>query len=186
MNVTGSRIELSTRVNATRLPFEGHAFDIVAFKSVLGGIGGALGWEGQKIEMGEMHRVLWQGGHLAFAENLTASPLHRFLHTRCVKWAARWRYISPAEMSELLGVFAARQLAFREVAAAFGRREWQRSILHLTDADVLEPLLPTRYRYIALGCATKWRTSRLYQVRRTQQVTASPMKDSTCAATRSR
>lgn len=68
-------------VDATSVPFPDASFDVVIFKSILGDIGGACGSEGIAKAVHEMARVLRKGGVLLFAENLAATPLH--------KWARR-------------------------------------------------------------------------------------------------
>jgi SAM-dependent methyltransferase len=129
-------------------------FDVVCFKSVLGGIGGASDYEGQQRAVREMYRVLKPGGCLVFAENASASPLHRGFRRRLVPWGGRWRYVSPQEVQELLAPFSRVDLRFMGFLATFGRREWQRTMLSRIDT-VIEPLVPERWRYIAVGCARK-------------------------------
>lgn len=141
-------------IDATKIARGDGEFDVVCFKSVLGGVGGALGWEGQARALGEMHRVLRPGGQLIFAENTAASPLHRFLRRRFVEWGARWRYPTPEELRQLLEGFAHVELNFAGFAATFGRREWQRTLLYAVDV-LVTPMIPDRWKYIAIGCATK-------------------------------
>lgn len=141
-------------IDATRMALPDGKFDIVCFKSVLGGIGGACGFEGQQASVNEMHRVLKPGGRLVFAENMEASRLHRFLRTRFVRWGARWKYLQVEELQDLLRPFRDARLEFHGFWSALGRREWQRTWLHTIDR-VIQPLIPNRQRYIVLGCARK-------------------------------
>ena len=78
------------KIDALRIALADATFDVVCFKSVLGGIGGAWGYEGQQQAVREMYRVLKPGGCLVFAENTSASPLHRSARRRSVPWGKRW------------------------------------------------------------------------------------------------
>jgi SAM-dependent methyltransferase len=142
-------------VDACAVPFPDEHFDLVVFKSVLGALrdqNPPLG--AQRTAVSEMHRVLKDGGRLLFAENLQASPLHTLLRERFVRWGRDWRYLSHVEISELLSGFTETDLSCRGFASAFGRREWQRSLLHGVDRLAV-PLVPVSWRYVAFGVAVK-------------------------------
>ena len=91
-------------IDATDVPFTDE-FDLVLFKSVLGGIGRDGDKRRQEKAIREIHKALKSGGELFFAENLVASPLHRFLRHRFVQWGPKWRYVSMAELIEFLSPF---------------------------------------------------------------------------------
>lgn len=130
-------------------------FDLVVFKSILGGIGRHGGVAAQRRAIDEMRRALKPGGVLLFAENLAASPLHTYLRRRFVRWGATWRYPTLTEMGELLQSFSAVSLHTTGVTAAFGRSERQRDLLARIDNAGLNAVVPERWRYIALGVARK-------------------------------
>ncbi len=140
--------------DALNLPFAEAEFDIVSFKSVLGGLGEGNTFERQKRAVDEMHRVLRPGGLLLFAENLAASRLHAWARRKFVGWGARWRYVAYDELPLLLASFATVEYSTYGFLATFGRSERQRRALHALDVALL-PLIPARYRYIAFGCAVK-------------------------------
>lgn len=140
--------------DATDLSAPDNYFDIVCFKSVLGGIGGVSGLDGQQCAVGEMHRVLKPGGKLLFAENLRGSSLHQWLRRRFIAWEAKWRYIDFAEVPPLFRDYRDLKLAYRGFFAVFGRSEFQRSVLHTVDVITM-PLIRKQYRYLVMGCAIK-------------------------------
>jgi SAM-dependent methyltransferase len=141
------------RIDALNLPHTG-AFDLVVFKSVLGGIGGA-GRQRQQRAVQQMHDALKPGGELWFAENLTASPVHRVLRKRFVEWGHRWRYVSVDDLLEFLTPFASVSWRTVGVLGAFGRNERQRVVLGTMDRLFMNALVPAGWRYIAIGVARK-------------------------------
>ena len=71
-------------IDATNIPYENH-FDVIAFKSIIGGIGRNDNIEMQKKTFSEIYKALKPGGKLLFAENLAASPLHQTLRKKLKK-----------------------------------------------------------------------------------------------------
>lgn len=141
-------------IDATRIPYR-ERFDIVLFKSVLGAVGARYGTEGQRQAIVAMHRALKPGGELWFAENLVASPLHRFCRRHFVRWGATWRYVSITEMLAFLTCF--REVCYRTLgfAGAFGRTPAQRAVLGDADRMLLDRLVPDQWHYIIVGVARK-------------------------------
>jgi SAM-dependent methyltransferase len=130
--------------NMLSLPYEDASMDVVAFKSVLGALGK---YSAQEQALREVHRVLKPGGVLYMAENLQASPLHRWARNRFVAWAGYWRYISLGEIGELLtgfNVLRSRSFGF---LGAFGRTEAQRGLLGMADR-LVSPCVPTNWHYV--------------------------------------
>jgi SAM-dependent methyltransferase len=130
-------------------------FDIICFKSVLGGIGRIGGAETQAKAIEGMYRALKKHGELFFAENLTSSPLHRLTRRRFVKWGSVWRYVSIPEMQKLLSPFSSIEYDTAGFACAFGRNERQRNALGILDARILARIVPENWRYIMFGVARK-------------------------------
>jgi SAM-dependent methyltransferase len=141
-------------VDALDLAYD-NAFDLVVFKSVLGGIGRGADIERQRRAVRQMYGALKPGGELWFAENLVASPFHRVMRARYVTWAQRWRYVSIGELLEFLEPFASVRLHTAGVLGAFGRNERQRALLARADKLVMNALMPAAWRYIAIGVARK-------------------------------
>ena len=142
------------RLDATRIPYRA-AFDIVVFKSVLGAVGDRYGPEGQAAAVKEIHQALKAGGELFFAENLVASPAHRFFRRRFVRWGERWRYPSVDEMLAFLRPFTEVRYCTLGFAGAFGRTVRQRAVFGAADRLLLDRLVPARWRYIMVGVARK-------------------------------
>ncbi len=138
-------------VNALNIPYTDE-FDIVVFKSVIGVFEDK---DLQKKALGEMHKALKKGGELFFAENLVASPLHKFLRRKMIKWGTSWRYITIGEMHEFLEPFAEKNLNINGFAGTFGRTETQRNLLALSDKLLFERIVPEKWKYIIAGVARK-------------------------------
>ena len=141
-------------IDATAMHYQ-EEFDIVLFKSVLGGIGGHGGRELQRTAIKEMHRALKKDGELFFAENLVASPAHQFFRRKFITWSAKWRYVSVAEMEEFLSPFSQVEFFTSGFAGAFGRNETQRNWLGRFDKILFDHLAPNSWKYIIAGVAKK-------------------------------
>ena len=140
--------------DATNLGIAGE-YDVVVFKSILGGIGRHGGKAAQQRAIDSMYEALRPGGVLLFAENLVASPVHSYLRRRFVRWGNSWRYVTIQEMTELLGRFRRADVQTTGVAAALGRSEKQRDYLARLDEIALNRVVPGRWQYIVHGIAYK-------------------------------
>jgi SAM-dependent methyltransferase len=141
-------------IDATDIPYENH-FDIIVFKSIVGGIGRDNNLEKQQKVFNEIHKALKPGGKLLFAENLIASPMHQALRKKFVNWGDSWRYISLPEMYEFLKPYKKYQIRTNGVMATFGRSEKQRTLLSVADRTFLNHISPKKWKYICYGIATK-------------------------------
>ncbi len=141
-------------VDATDIPYEDDSFEVVTFKSVLGGVGSHNNKEAQRQAMKEIHRVLKPGGELLFAENLAASPIHKVLRKKFVSWGKKWRYPSIHEMNEFLEDFSQVHHLTRGFMGSFGRTERQRNLLASVDS-VFHRMIPEQWKYIMMGVAKK-------------------------------
>lgn len=141
-------------VDVTRMPFRDQ-FDVVIFKSVLGGIGGAGGSEGQRQAVAQMHAALRPGGVLLFAENMVSSPIHGLLRRRFVTWGDRWLYVDLPSLAAFLAPFERVELNTAGFLGAVGRTDNQRRILGSLDSLVGDWVVPRSWNYIAFGAAFK-------------------------------
>jgi 2-polyprenyl-3-methyl-5-hydroxy-6-metoxy-1,4-benzoquinol methylase len=140
-------------IDATDIPFK-NKFDIVVFKSILGGVSGNGNDQLKKHTIDEIYKSLKPNGKLLFAENLEASFLHMYIRKIFVKWGSRWNYLKYKEIEEVFDSFD--NLKYKTVGflAAFGRTEKQRKLLSKFDR-LFNQLIPKRHRYIVFGIAEK-------------------------------
>lgn len=139
-------------IDATNIPYE-NKFDVVTFKSILGGISGKNN-DLKKKTTNEIFKALKPGGVLLFAENIESSFLHRFLRKKFVDWGKDWNYLKFKEMSEVFSSFSTIEYITVGFLGAFGRSEKQRSFLGKLDR-VFEKFVPLKKRYILIGIARK-------------------------------
>ena len=139
------------RIDALDIPYANH-FDVVVFKSVLGAV---ASYDRQLRAISEMHKALKPGGELLFAENLAGSWVHQFLRRRLVRWGRTWRYVTATELTALMAPFSRVRCQTSGVLGAFGRSERQRATLGAVDDLLFNAITPARFRYIAVGVATK-------------------------------
>lgn len=140
-------------INALDIPYE-NEFDIIIFKSILGGVSRGCNQKNKKAVLEQVHKALKPGGQLLFAENLTASKMHQFLRKHFIKWGDDWNYLNQDELEWLFSDYS--QISSKTIGffGAFGRSEAQRKFLGKIDT-VIEPLLNSSFNYILLGAAKK-------------------------------
>jgi SAM-dependent methyltransferase len=141
-------------IDATDIPYENY-FDLIIFKSIIGGIGSNDDQARQRKAFQEIHKSLKTGGKLLFAENLSASPVHRWFRKKFVNWGSYWRYLSVNELEEFLSTFSTFELQTTGVLATFGRNERQRNWLARVDQHLLNRICPRNWKYIGYGVAQK-------------------------------
>ena len=141
-------------IDAMNIPYKNY-FDIIIFKSIIGGIGRNNNITNQQKVFDEIYKSLKPGGKLLFAENATGSILHKFARSKFVKWGKSWRYVAPRELEQFLSQFGKKSIKAAGVIAAFGRSEKQRNLLAIIDRFLLNHVCPDRWKYILFGIAEK-------------------------------
>ena len=141
-------------MDGTHIPYENY-FDIIVFKSIVGGIGSNNNLEKQQQLFKEIYKALKPGGKLLLAENLIASPIHQILRKKHIQWGNRWRYVSLKEMESFLREFSSYRLKTTGVIATFGRSEKQRAFLSVFDKILFNLICPQSWNYIVYGIAEK-------------------------------
>jgi ubiquinone/menaquinone biosynthesis C-methylase UbiE len=101
----------------------------------------------------EIHRVVKDGGAFLFAENSTASFLHRLMRKLFVKWA-KWRYVSDKEFASWKMNYSSTVSQKRGFIALLGRTEGQRKFLGHLDS-FFSKVVPKSWRYIYFGVFIK-------------------------------
>lgn len=141
-------------INATAIPYE-NTFDVIVFKSIIGGIGYGDNKAAQQAAFDQIYKALKPGGKLLFAENLTATWLHRKLRSRFVGWGSAWRYITEEELYGFLGKFSSKSVLTTGVVAVFGRTEGQKQLLSWFDRYLFNWIFPSNWKYVGYGVAVK-------------------------------
>ncbi len=141
-------------IDASNIPYEDF-FDVIVFKSIIGGIGRNNNYDIQAKVFREILKALKPGGKLLFAENLIGSYIHQKLRKKFVKWGDSWRYISIRETKEFLKEFSHYDLRTTGVIGAFGRNEKQRKFLSYFDIFLLNKICSSNWKYVIYGIAEK-------------------------------
>jgi SAM-dependent methyltransferase len=141
-------------VDARRLAFVDE-FDVVVFKSMLGGIARDVPGADPEHIVQNIYEALRPGGVLLFAENLEATALHAFLRKRFAAGAKGWRYPSRGELESTLTQFRSFESTTFGCLGCFGRSETQRGILGRLDERIVERIVPSSWHYIAAIAARK-------------------------------
>lgn len=141
-------------IDATDIPYENY-FDIIVFKSIIGGIGRNDNYGIQQKVFNEIYKALKPGGKLLFAENLKASSFHQRVRKRFVNWGSSWRYVSINEMRKFLKDFSNCEIKTTGILGTFGRNESQRNLLSSMDKLILNKICPENWKYICYGIAEK-------------------------------
>lgn len=137
-------------IDVTAIPYENH-FDVVIFKSVLGGVGSL-----QDAAMAQILASLKPGGKLLFAENIRGSVFHRV--ARSIAYRIRgtsWNYPTLGRMTGLLAGFSTAEVRTTGVLAMFGTTESRRRSLAAVDDRILNRVTPASWKYVSFGVATK-------------------------------
>lgn len=106
------------KVDVTNIQYNSF-FDVIMFKSVLGGIVYNSGKEQlekasndvfreelQRKAIKEIYKALKPGGEFFFAENLVGSQIHMFLRNKFRKSTLGWRYLTIEEIEDFSSIFS--------------------------------------------------------------------------------
>jgi len=148
-----NRIEYKI-VDALSIPYTDY-FDIICFKSVLGGIVRNNSLEVAAQVILQIQKALKPGGVLIFTENLSSSFLHKLLRRRYGALKNSWRYFTTAEIKELFSRFTSFNYRAFGFTGCFGRNEKQRRFFGRIDSAVFDKILPENLNYIISGIAEK-------------------------------
>lgn len=141
-------------IDATKIPYQ-NVFDMICFKSVLGGVGYDDNFDRQKQAMESIYAALNENGTLCFCENLIASPVHQFARKKFTGWGSRWRYLTTDEIKELTKEF--QTIKFRTFGfwRVFGRTKWLSNVLGTLDGYIDRSIKEENRYIISCVCSKK-------------------------------
>jgi hypothetical protein len=147
-------------VDVFSIRYDAGSFDIVACKSVIGGLklahrdASTRSLDNQSLAVAEIHRVTKLGGYFCGAENLNGTILHRIFRSGVKRGRVGWRHLSQPEIVQLFDVFASvEQRAYGFLGSHFTSGGLDR----LTAAidSCICPFLPAHWQYISFIRAKK-------------------------------
>jgi SAM-dependent methyltransferase len=141
------------RVDACCIPFS-NQFDIIALKSVIGGITRNSRPDLAETVISQIYKALRRDGRLVVMENLCATFVHRFFRNHFGSGADDWHYFRIEEIEHLLQQFRSVQCETFGFFGCFGRNESQRTALGILDSFI-EKIIPDQLNYIIAAVATK-------------------------------
>ncbi len=140
-------------IDASNIPYKNH-FDLVVFKSVLGGVSIESEKRLEQQTIDSIHKSLKPGGRVVFIENLEGSFLHMYARKKFVGWGSKWHYMKLKDITNLFDSY--KSLKYQTVGffGAFGKTEKQRQFLGRLDT-LIEKIIPKHKRYVMIGIAEK-------------------------------
>lgn len=148
------RIEYRDLDLVAGLPYRA-AFDVVVFKSVLGGLGSADPAL-PAIALSEIAAALRPGGVVLWAENLRGNWIHRGARALAyrIRRARTWQYLTLRRLRELLAErFDEVEVRVGGVLAVLGPNETTRDGLARADQALFDRIVPASWHYMAYGTA---------------------------------
>ena len=142
------------KVDATDISLKEN-FDIICFKSMLGGIARFHGLDKIKTVFSEIYKSLNQGGYLVFSENLFSNEIYSNLRSRYRP--DNWYYLNLDEIKSCIDYNQFKFIDYKTSGfiSCIGRNELQRSILSQFDKLFFNHILPSNYHYIVFAVLKK-------------------------------
>lgn len=147
-------------ISIFQIPFADNTFDVVACKSVIGGL--KLDYkdkksrtiENQKLAVDEIRRVLKPGGMFCGAENMRGSWLHMSARKLLKGDKLGWRHINVSEIHQLFSEFGTVRFRFHGFLGSYYGNKTVNRISSGIDR-LLSRILPNRWLYIGFIVAKK-------------------------------
>ncbi len=154
-----------SKVDVFKTGFEDSSIDVVACKSVIGGL--KLNYhdkltrtlENQKRAIDEVHRILRPGGSFLVAENMRGSWLHRLARQLLKGKRIGWRHLSIGDLSWLFSDFDNVDVEFLGFVGvgSLPLLSWISKLIN----SAFEKVAPSSWLYIGVVQARKFPTKKL-------------------------
>lgn len=128
------------------------SYDLIIFKSILGGISRDNNLPLAKEAIDNMQAMLRPGGTILFAENLRGSAFHRLARRLFVKWGDSWNYLTVSELEELFSDFEHVEIKATGFATAFSKGKLN-GLLALLDHWIFNRIFGKKVKYVGYGIA---------------------------------
>lgn len=130
-------------------------FDIICFKSMLGGIARNNRLDKIKTVFSEIHKTLNQDGYLVFSENLFSNEIYRALRNKYK--VDNWNYLTLNEIKSCINYDQFKFINYKTSGfiGCLGRNELQRRILSQFDKLFFNYIIPSKYHYIIFAVLKK-------------------------------
>ncbi len=134
-------------IDVLNINYPDNFIDLVAFKSVLGGLNDK---EKQRRVFNEIYRILKPNGFLIFAENATGTLFHHFMRKIFTPRLSYWRYVTLSEIREYSKIFRHSNL---ESYGFFGFMGWNEKVKHILGCldSLVNRFIPESWKYIIFG-----------------------------------
>jgi 2-polyprenyl-3-methyl-5-hydroxy-6-metoxy-1,4-benzoquinol methylase len=142
-------------INALNISYK-NEFDVIIFKSILGGIGrwGDLSKFEDVID--NVYKALKPQGYMLFAENLKSTFIHEIFRNIFGNGKKGWTYINLEEYENIVKkYFSTYNMDTTGFLGCFGQTEFQRSILGKIDQKIFKNIIPKKFNYILFCSAQK-------------------------------
>lgn len=127
-------------------------YDIVIIKSVLG----ALETEERiKTAIENIYNNLKDGGIVLYAENSSASSLHRLFRLKFTDWGRKWYYFDESSLKFFFKSFQILKFKFNGVSVVFANRLGMSKPFYKFDKYILNKIVPNTMKYMIYGYAKK-------------------------------
>jgi len=127
-------------------------YDVIIMKSVLG----ALQSEDRiRIALENIYNNLDENGIVLFAENASASFLHKQFRTKFTDWGKIWYYFDETSLKKMFKSFQILDFQFNGVSAVFANRLGLSKPFYKLDRYILNKIFPDKMKYMVYGYAKK-------------------------------
>ncbi len=142
------------QIDGLNIPYESF-FDIISFKSVLGGITRNQNLTNARKMISEIRKSLKPGGLLIFSENLTSSSFHLILRKKYGAAKNNWYYYSIDEIQNIISDFSHFEFKTFGFLGCFGFNEQLRNLFGKIDSLIFDKIPNNRLHYIIAVSAIK-------------------------------